>query len=200
MEARRRWPQRFLQTNEIFYQEPVEDPAAWGECLDAAQKIFQTTTSRSVVLADTDPLYPDHRLTCPMGIGQGATISDTRTETPATRVLLHTPWRCRLQYQNGHNRRGARGTRRDALPKATISPSGVSCSSSGTATLINHSPSRRRRSLQHRQQIRQSFNPISHHIKEGTRPLPTARSQWSPFLDVLQTCQAKFGQQSRDYT
>lgn len=56
-EAKKKWPHRFLKTNQVYYQEPVQDPAAWGEVLQMTKRIFDTTTAKALNLSDTDNLY-----------------------------------------------------------------------------------------------------------------------------------------------
>ena len=56
-EAKKRCPQRFLKVHEIYYQEPVQDPAARGEILQDTKNIFSTTTTKALNLSDTDRLY-----------------------------------------------------------------------------------------------------------------------------------------------
>jgi hypothetical protein len=52
-EAKKRCPQRFLKIHEIYYQEPVQDPAACAEVLQDTRNIFETTTNN---LQGTEPL------------------------------------------------------------------------------------------------------------------------------------------------
>ena len=56
-EARRRCPQRFLKVNQVYYQPPAEDPAAWSEVITQTRRIFETTATRSLALPDDDPLF-----------------------------------------------------------------------------------------------------------------------------------------------
>lgn len=57
VEARRRWPQRFIKSHEVLYQEPVQDPAAWADVLREIRRIFDTTTSKTLTLSDGDAVH-----------------------------------------------------------------------------------------------------------------------------------------------
>ena len=90
VEARRRWPHRFLTAHEIFYQEPVQDPAAWIEALRQTKHIFDTTSSKAVNLSDTDPLHS----TISQGDDQNPGDTHTKRATTSTGHPLHSPRCC----------------------------------------------------------------------------------------------------------
>ena len=90
-----------MQVNEVFYQEPVEDPAAWAECLGSAEKIFQTTTSRSVTLADTDPLYQSVATLVPWELVR-VLLYRAPPQRRLPREFFFTHRGAALQYQDGH--------------------------------------------------------------------------------------------------
>ena len=100
VEARRRWPQRFVKTNEVFYEEPMQDPAAWMDVIRKVQKIFEGTTTKAFNLADNDPL---HREICQLVPWEMVRIQLARA--PAQRRLprdiLFTHRGAIIEYQDG---------------------------------------------------------------------------------------------------
>ena len=96
VEARRRWPQRFMQAHEVFYEEPTQDPAAWMDVLRQVHTIFEKTAVRSstsrtrTLCATRSPAWCHGRV----------------TRTPAQRHLprdiLFRHCGAVLEYQDGH--------------------------------------------------------------------------------------------------
>ena len=100
VEARRKCPQRFLVLNEVFYQEPVQDPAAWMDALRETQRVFTTTSTKSLNLSDTDPLYSTISALVPWEL-----VRIQITRAPIVRRLprdiTYTHRGAALEYQDG---------------------------------------------------------------------------------------------------
>ena len=100
VEARRRTPQRFMIPKQIFYAEIMEDPATWTEALNQVEKMFETTTSRSLVLSDHDPL---HRQIVDLVPWEMTRVQLTRApvQRRLPRDIFYTHRGAAIQYQDG---------------------------------------------------------------------------------------------------
>ena len=98
IEARRRWPQRFLAVNEVYYQEPMQDPAAWMDALRETQRIFNTTSIKTLNLSDTDPLYGTIKDLVPWDLVR---IQITPIVRRLPRDITYTHRGAALEYQDG---------------------------------------------------------------------------------------------------
>ena len=56
-EARLRNPQRFQVNNEVYYAAPTTHEEDWSAALDEAEKRFENTSKRPLILSDGDILY-----------------------------------------------------------------------------------------------------------------------------------------------
>ena len=100
VEARRRWPQRFLTAHEVLYQEPMQGPAAWMDVLRQVHRIFGSTTVRSFTLADTDPLHHNISNLVPWELIR-VQVTRTPVQRRLPRDIRFTHRGAVLEYQDG---------------------------------------------------------------------------------------------------
>eukprot|EP00435_Cladocopium_sp_Y103_P015633 s906_g3.t2 len=100
IEARRRWPQRFVKTVEVLYQEPVQDPAAWSKVLSDIHKVFNATSTKTLTLADYDPIHQQVADLVPWELTK-VQIVRTPIQRRLPREFFFTHRGAILEYQDG---------------------------------------------------------------------------------------------------
>ena len=100
IEARRRWPQRFVKTVEVLYQEPVQDPAAWSKVLNDIHRVFNSTSSKTLTLADYDPIHQQVADLVPWELTK-VQIVRTPIQRRLPREFFFTHRGAILEYQDG---------------------------------------------------------------------------------------------------
>ena len=99
-EARKRWPQRFIRPNEVLYEEPMQDPAAWMDAINKTRRVFEMTSVRSINLPDTDPLYAEIANLVPWELTR-VQIARTPAQRRLPRDILFTHRGAAIEYQDG---------------------------------------------------------------------------------------------------
>ena len=97
---RRRWPQRFVKTVEVLYQEPVQDPAAWSKVLNDIHRVFNSTSSKTLTLADYDPIHQQVADLVPWELTK-VQIVRTPIQRRLPREFFFTHRGAILEYQDG---------------------------------------------------------------------------------------------------
>ena len=99
-EARRRWPQRFIRLNEVLYEEPMQDPAAWMDVINKTKRVFEMTSVRSLNLPDNDPLHKDISNLVPWELVR-IQLARAPAQRRLPRDILFTHCGAAIEYQDG---------------------------------------------------------------------------------------------------